>query len=115
MSVQTESSDAAMRGANVGGQVAPGYGQTEYGRMVDRPGPGRPLVMPYTYASRVFQFPFKLNWQRNWLFRYYIIGFFAGLPFIYKIHKMANSPENVENWKAIRQKWRDEAMGKVHH
>ena len=86
--MQTGSPDAMMRSGNPGGQVAPGYGQTEYGRLVDRPGPGRPLVMPYTYASRLFQFPWKLNWTRNWLFKYWIIGFIAGMPIIWKIHRM---------------------------
>jgi hypothetical protein len=69
-------------------ELAHGPGTTEYGRMLDRPGPGRPLVYPYTIMGRVFQFPWKLNWQRNWVFRYYIIGWFATLPLIYQIHKM---------------------------
>ncbi|OQV13786.1 hypothetical protein BV898_12005 [Hypsibius exemplaris] len=98
------------------GEVAHGGpGSTEYGRMLERPGPGRPLVFPYTLTAKALQFPYKLNWQRNWLFKYYYIGWLAGLPLIIMIHRMANSPENVEKWKETRQKWRDEALGIVPH
>ncbi|XP_055331711.1 uncharacterized protein LOC129583776 [Paramacrobiotus metropolitanus] len=92
-----------------------GPGSTEYGRMVDRPGPGRPLVVPYTRTAEILQFPFRLHWERNWVFRYMFFGWLAGFPIIYKIHQMANSPENVQKWKEIRKKWVEEAKGNVHH
>lgn len=76
-----------------------GPGTTEYGRMLDRPGHGRPLVTPYSVSASIIQFPWKLNWQRNWLFRYYIYAWFGGLPIIYKIHKLGRFFHLVDKMK----------------
>ncbi|CAG5004385.1 unnamed protein product [Parnassius apollo] len=66
--------------------------------------PGRPMKFPYTFSAKVAQFPLKFYIQNQWIWRYWFISFGVCLPVFYKIHKMANSPENVSKWAEIRRK-----------
>ncbi|XP_068619218.1 uncharacterized protein roh [Battus philenor] len=73
--------------------------------------PSRPMKFPYTISAKIAQFPLKYYLQNQWIWRYWFIGIGVSLPVFYKIHKMANSPENVSKWAEIRRK---EAAGHHH-
>ncbi|CAH2094855.1 unnamed protein product [Euphydryas editha] len=66
--------------------------------------PGRPMKYPYTFTAKIAQFPLKFYIQNQWIWRYWFIGIAVASPVFYKIHKMANSPENVSKWAEIRKK-----------
>ncbi|XP_013135660.1 PREDICTED: uncharacterized protein LOC106101095 [Papilio polytes] len=66
--------------------------------------PRRPMKFPYTFSAKIAQFPLKYYLQNQWVWRYWFIGIGVSLPIFYKIHKMANSPENVSKWAEIRRK-----------
>eukprot|EP00095_Tigriopus_kingsejongensis_P009830 maker-scaffold21_size687808-snap-gene-1.17 protein:Tk09830 transcript:maker-scaffold21_size687808-snap-gene-1.17-mRNA-1 annotation:"hypothetical protein G5I_13062" len=46
---------------------------------------GQLLKYPYTLGARIMQFPFKMHYQKNWLFRSMVLGFFLTLPIMAKI------------------------------
>lgn len=60
-------------------------------RMADKvEKPANPMKYPYTFTAKLAQFPFKFYIQNQWLWRYYMFGFFCSLPVFYKIHKLGN-------------------------
>ncbi|RVE44115.1 hypothetical protein evm_011226 [Chilo suppressalis] len=65
--------------------------------------PGRPMKYPYTFSAKIAQFPFKHYLQNQWIWRYWMISIGVSLPVFYKIHKLANSPENVSKWAEKRR------------
>ncbi|KAI8424740.1 hypothetical protein MSG28_006691 [Choristoneura fumiferana] len=72
--------------------------------------PGRPMKFPYTISAKIAQFPFKYYVSNQWIWKYWMAGIVISVPIFYKIHKLANSPENVSKWAEMRRK---EAAG--HH
>ncbi|XP_075983249.1 reduction of Rh1 [Anticarsia gemmatalis] len=66
--------------------------------------PGRPMKFPYTFSAKVAQFPMKFYVSNQWIWKYWMIGIAVTVPVFYKIHKLANSPENVSKWAEIRRK-----------
>lgn len=74
----------------------------------------RQMKFPYTFSAKIAQFPIKYHIDNNWLWKYTIIGVVVSLPIFYKIHRMANSPANVEKWRLIKEKEAAEAEGHHH-
>jgi hypothetical protein len=57
----------------------------------------------YTFSAKVAQFPFKYYVQNHWIWRYWMFGIALTVLFFYKIHKLANSLENVSKWAEKRR------------
>lgn len=74
----------------------------------------RQMKFPYTFTAKIAQFPLKYHIEKNWLWKYTIVGVVVSLPIFYKIHRMANSPANVEKWRLIKEKERA-ADAEGHH
>ncbi|XP_063367722.1 uncharacterized protein LOC134656132 [Cydia amplana] len=66
--------------------------------------PSRPMKFPYTISAKIAQFPFKYYVTNQWIWKYWMVGIAASIPIFYKIHKLANSPENVSKWAEMRRK-----------
>jgi len=65
---------------------------------------GRPMKFPYTFSSKIAQFPIKHYIKNQWIWRYYFIALGVSLPVFYKISKLANSPENKAKWAESKAK-----------
>ncbi|XP_055907733.1 uncharacterized protein LOC129942714 [Eupeodes corollae] len=72
-------------------------------KAIEKPA-GRPMKFPYTFSAKIAQFPFKFYVQNQWVWKYYLIGLAVSFPVFYKIHKLANSPENVAAHAAAKKK-----------
>ncbi|CAG9128079.1 hypothetical protein JYU34_018388 [Plutella xylostella] len=66
--------------------------------------PARPMKYPYTISAKIAQFPMKYYVQNQWIWRYWMAGILVSAPIFYKIHKLANSPENVKIWAENKRK-----------
>lgn len=49
---------------------------------------GRPMKFPYTFSAKIAQFPYKFYIQKQWIWRYYLIGVAVSVPVFYKISSM---------------------------
>lgn len=49
---------------------------------------GRPMKFPYTFSAKIAQFPYKFYIQKQWIWRYYLIGVAVSIPLFYKISQM---------------------------
>lgn len=76
--------------------------------MVDGKNVSRKMIFPYTFTSKVVQFPFKLYFNNHWMFPWFIGATVISLPVIYQIHKAANSETNVKLWAEKRRKENEE-------
>ncbi|KAL3267819.1 hypothetical protein HHI36_006952 [Cryptolaemus montrouzieri] len=74
--------------------------------------PKRPMKFPYTFTAKIAQFPLMFHLKRQWLWRYYLYGVIASIPVFWKIHKMANSPSNIQKWKEMAEEERYHAAHK---
>ena len=52
---------------------------------------GRPLPYPYTTGAQLMQFPYKFNFNNNWLYRSLPIGFLICIPTFYKFQVTSKS------------------------
>lgn len=68
----------------------------------------RQMKVPYTFAAKIAQFPLKHYLKNQWIWKYYIIAVVCCIPVFYKIGKMSNSPENVEKWKELKRREKEE-------
>ena len=53
--------------------------------------PGRPMKFPYTFAAKVAQFPYKMYFTQQWIWKYYAISLVISAPLFYKIQKLGKS------------------------
>lgn len=49
---------------------------------------GRPMKFPYTFSAKLAQFPYKFYIQKQWIWRYYLVGVLISAPVFYKIGKL---------------------------
>jgi len=64
----------------------------------------RKMIFPYTFTSKVVQFPFKLHYKNHWMFPWFIRATILVSPIFYFIQKAANSEANVKLWAEKRRK-----------
>lgn len=64
----------------------------------------RKMIFPYTFTSKILQFPFKLHYKNHWMFPWFIRATILVSPIFYFIQKAANSETNVKLWAEKRRK-----------
>ncbi|CAI6364140.1 unnamed protein product [Macrosiphum euphorbiae] len=64
----------------------------------------RKMIFPYTFTSKVVQFPFKLHLNKHWMFPWFIGATVIVSPIFYLLQKAANSEANVKLWAEKRRK-----------
>lgn len=50
--------------------------------------PGRPMKFPYTFSAKVAQFPYKMYFTQQWIWKYYALSVVLTIPLFYKIQKL---------------------------
>ncbi|GAB6026075.1 hypothetical protein CHUAL_012278 [Chamberlinius hualienensis] len=75
-------------------------------------GASRPMKYPYTFTSKIVQFPWKYYFTNNWPFRYFIYGSIITFPLILWIDRKVNSPAAIA---AHRERLRIEAEKEREH
>merc|ERR1711976_346158 len=63
---------------------------------------GRTMKYQYSIAGKVLNFPWKFHWKHGRGVRFTAYAILASMPVFYQLHKVVNSPGNVEQWKQIR-------------
>jgi len=67
-------------------------------------GGGEQFKFQWTFYSKLAQFPFKWNMRNVPFFRFYVGTIAALFPFFaYVQEKVVYHPDNVENWRKIRE------------
>lgn len=46
------------------------------------------MKFPYTFAAKVAQFPYKMYFTQQWIWKYYAISVVLTIPLFYKIQKL---------------------------
>ncbi|KAK0182817.1 hypothetical protein PV327_000913 [Microctonus hyperodae] len=68
----------------------------------------RMMKYPYTLTAKIIAFPYKYYYKFAWFPKFWLAGIALTIPVFWKIGKMVNSPENVEQWRETRRKQLEE-------
>lgn len=49
------------------------------------------MKFPYTFSAKVAQFPYKMYFTQQWIWKYYAISVVLTIPLFYKIQKLGKN------------------------